>query len=325
MIPIELEPSPSIPLHSLEALQSDALLPICRACGTQYPLTSSLKRSCAICEDPRQFVPSSGQEWTTLAEMGEGGRKHIMLKDEEDSRISMISCEPAFAINQTPTLIETAEGSYIWDCSSFISLPLIGHLSKLDKPLKAIAISHPHFFSTSLTWSRALKVPLYLCEDDKDWYQRLGDIRPDDQVVWWIGEKEMGRGIMLVQCGGHFPGSSILYWDRLSEPPPPKDNLPTKPTPVSGIIFTADTIMVQPTQKSFSFIWSVPNMIPLRPQSILSIQDCLKHLSFAQATSSWPNRWIRQDAKKALEESVTTFLAAEGWRIDEGELVKLIT
>jgi hypothetical protein len=57
----------------------------------------------------------------------------------------------------------------------------------------------------------------------------------------------------------HFPGSSILHWDRLQEPTPAE--LPTKPTPVSGIIFTADTIMVQPTQRNFTFIWSAPNMV----------------------------------------------------------------
>ena len=41
-------------------------------------------------------------------------------------------------------LIETAGGSYIWECSAFLSLGLIGHLSELKKPLKAMAISHPH-------------------------------------------------------------------------------------------------------------------------------------------------------------------------------------
>ena len=35
-----------------------------------------------ICEDPRQFVPASGQEWTTLAELGERHR-HTLLTDEE--------------------------------------------------------------------------------------------------------------------------------------------------------------------------------------------------------------------------------------------------
>lgn len=41
-------------------------------------------------------------------------------------------------------LIETAGGSYIWECAAFLSLGLIGHLSELKKPLKAMAISHPH-------------------------------------------------------------------------------------------------------------------------------------------------------------------------------------
>jgi len=41
-------------------------------------------------------------------------------------------------------LIETSEGSYIWDCAAYIGLPLISYLSSLSKPLKAIAISHPH-------------------------------------------------------------------------------------------------------------------------------------------------------------------------------------
>ena len=67
----------------------------------------------------------------------------------------------------------------------------------------------------------------------------------------------------------HFPGSSILHWDRLSEPAPLKSDLPSRPTPVSGIILTADTIMVQPDLRKFTFIWSVPNMVR-SPQYALS-------------------------------------------------------
>jgi hypothetical protein len=78
--------------------------------------------------------------------------------DKEDGRISFISTEPGFGINQTrmssvregegelmiAILIETSKGSYIWDCAAYIGLPLISYLSSLSKPLKAIAISHPH-------------------------------------------------------------------------------------------------------------------------------------------------------------------------------------
>jgi hypothetical protein len=55
-------------------------LPICSACGAQYaagsprPLVDGVHR-CRICEDPRQYVPPSGQEWSTLGELIEGKEK----------------------------------------------------------------------------------------------------------------------------------------------------------------------------------------------------------------------------------------------------------
>lgn len=58
------------------------------------------------------------------------------------------------------------------------------------------------FFSTSLTWARALDVPLYICETDKEWYQRRGEIRPEDNVVFWTGRETVGPGVTVVQCGG---------------------------------------------------------------------------------------------------------------------------
>lgn len=194
-------------------------------------------------------------------------------------------------------------------------------------PLQPLLYSQAEsqFFSTSLTWSRALGVPLYLNEGDKDWFQRLGDIKDTDKVIWWTGKMEVGPGVTLVQCGGyvrcykpahsrHFPGSSILHWDRLSEPPPPLDHLPTKPTPVSGIIFTADTIMVQPTQTKFTFIWSAPNMIPLGPRDCVKILEAVEDLPFHQATSTWPGRFIRENAKEVLVDSVASHLGRIGWK-----------
>ena len=45
-----------------------ALMPafICTACGTQYPPSEAPPGACLICTDERQFVPASGQSWTTL-------------------------------------------------------------------------------------------------------------------------------------------------------------------------------------------------------------------------------------------------------------------
>ena len=84
----------------LNVLQSDALLPICTACGTQYPRTTD---RCAICEDPRQYVPASGQSWTSLSELS-FTRKHDLVRDEGDDRIGYIHTTPGFGINQTRRL-----------------------------------------------------------------------------------------------------------------------------------------------------------------------------------------------------------------------------
>lgn len=53
-----------------------------------------------ICEDPRQFVPESGQSWTNLSDLGQN-RTQSLLRDKEDDRISLIQTEPPFGINQT--------------------------------------------------------------------------------------------------------------------------------------------------------------------------------------------------------------------------------
>ncbi|KAI9632904.1 uncharacterized protein MKK02DRAFT_19982 [Dioszegia hungarica] len=308
----------SVSSRTLEILSKEGNLPICTACGTQY---GSARDTCMICEDPRQAVPPTGQTWTSLTQLS-SSRRNTILEDTDDHRVKFIGTEAGFAINQTPILLETAEGSYIWDCSAYISTALIHYLSKeLRTPLRGIAISHPHFFSTSLTWSRLLGVPLYLNEADKAWYVRLDEIGEGDKVVWWTGEREIGKGLRLIQCGGHFPGSSVLHWDRLQEPAP--TDHPTKRTPVSGLLLVADTVMVQPTQRGFTFIWSVPNMIPLGPKDVRAIQHTLASLPFSQATSSWPNRFIRENAREILSQSVASHLRAMGWEMEgkEGELV----
>jgi hypothetical protein len=41
-------------------------------------------------------------------------------------------------------LIETAQGSYVWDCCAFLSGALVEQLLGLKTPLKGIIISHPH-------------------------------------------------------------------------------------------------------------------------------------------------------------------------------------
>lgn len=306
-LPQELPYRP-IPDRFTQAIAADAALPICDNCGTQY--TTKPEGDCSICSDDREFVRASGQEWTTLGELSES-RTHSLMVDTEDPRIAFIQCKPAFAIDQTPFLLNTSGGHYIWDCQAPFTPALGTYLSSLEPALKAIVISHPHFFSTSLTWSRALHVPLYVCETDREWYQRRGEIGPDDEVKWWTGRREIGPGVTVVQCGGHFPGSSVLHWDRSLEP---------GDGPKTGVLLTADTMMVCMDRKGFTFMWSYPNMTPLRPKDAVEVVKAVDEFEFEVASSSWPNTMIRCDAKRLMHMSLERYLDATGWRREGGEM-----
>ncbi len=39
---------------------------ICTTCGTQYAEGDQPPAACAICQDERQYVKATGQQWTTL-------------------------------------------------------------------------------------------------------------------------------------------------------------------------------------------------------------------------------------------------------------------
>ena len=39
---------------------------ICTTCGTQYAESGQPPAACAICQDERQYVKATGQQWTTL-------------------------------------------------------------------------------------------------------------------------------------------------------------------------------------------------------------------------------------------------------------------
>lgn len=98
---------------------SDDLL-ICRACGTQFQVRKDEDlKSCRICDDPRQYVPASGQSFTTLSKLRLAGHK-LSFKQEEDPRIWAITVEPNVGIGQRALLIQTPHGNVLWDLVCYL-------------------------------------------------------------------------------------------------------------------------------------------------------------------------------------------------------------
>lgn len=178
---------------------------ICVTCGAQFPELADPPARCPICEDERQYVGLDGQQWTTLDELR---RDHRNRFQEEEHSLTSFVTEPKFGIGQRAFLLQTPDGNLLWECVSLVDESSLKKTRELGG-VKAIAISHPHYYTAMIDWSRALgDVPIYLHEADREWV-----MRPDSAVQHWEGEtKPLFGGLTLIRGGGHFEGGTMLHW-----------------------------------------------------------------------------------------------------------------
>src|SRR5918997_4550263 len=139
---------------------------ICTTCGVQHADSVLPPEHCAICEDERQYVGPGGQKWTTLKELQSTHRNQL---DVEAPELISIGTEPKFAIGQRALHVRSNGANVLWDCISLTDDRSVAAVQALGG-VKAIAISHPHYYSSLVEWSRALGgVPVYLHAADRQW------------------------------------------------------------------------------------------------------------------------------------------------------------
>ena len=155
----------------------------CSTCAAQFTPSEAPPERCPICEDERQYVPVSGQRWTTPDELREGRRTE--LRDEGE--FAAIGVEPGFAIGQRALLVPLGERLLMWDC-----IPLLDDAGAQEIErrggLAAIAISHPHYYTGMVEWARRFDCPVLLHAADARWITR-----PDPLVELWDGDVARAR------------------------------------------------------------------------------------------------------------------------------------
>jgi hypothetical protein len=121
---------------------------ICKTCGVQFSDSEIPPDGCPVCLDQRQYVGYGGQQWTTLAEM-QKGNFHNQFREYE-LHLMGIGTVPQFAIGQRALLGQTEQGNVLWGCISFLDEETVERVKQLGG-IRAIAISHPHFYGTPPT------------------------------------------------------------------------------------------------------------------------------------------------------------------------------
>src|SRR5674476_597072 len=81
---------------------------ICATCAVETADSSASPDTCAICSDERQWVPASGQAWTTLADLEAQGTTTRWF--EVEPGLYGITANPQVGIGQQTLAIDTGDG-----------------------------------------------------------------------------------------------------------------------------------------------------------------------------------------------------------------------
>src|SRR5712671_4776179 len=261
---------------------------VCTTCGMQYASSEAPPAQCPVCEDERQFTPPGGQSWTTLDLLA---ARHLNAFRQYEPGLIGIGTMPSFAIGQRALLICTPHGNVLWDCISLIDAATVTLIKGLGG-LKAIGISHPHFYTSLVEWSRAFDVPVHLHAADQQWI-----MRPDSAIRLWEGETlPLLPDVTLIRGGGHFPGGSMLHW--------------AKGAGGRGVLCSSDIATVTTDRKFLTFMWSYPNFIPLPAPAVEGIAAALAPFRFDAIYGHYFDRVIPTGAKEVLKKSVDRYVAA---------------
>jgi len=262
---------------------------ICVTCGTQFAAAEKEPDGCPTCLDERQYVGHGGQKWTTL----DGYRKtHRNVFAEEEADLHSLHPEPKAGIGQRAFVVRTKEGNVLWDCVPPLDDATVAAVNKLGG-LAAVAVSHPHYYTTMMEWSHAFgKVPIHLHKLDAKWV-----MRPDHAVKFWEGAaKPLFGGLTLVKTGGHFDGYQVLHWAAGAAG--------------KGVLLAGDQPYVCQDRKWVSFMRSYPNLIPLGPAAIEGIVQSLDPYAFERLYGAFPEQVVKADAKAAVGRSADRYLKA---------------
>jgi hypothetical protein len=259
---------------------------VCVTCGTQFSPAEAPPASCPICLDERQFLPPGGQDWTTLERM-RGPYFNAWRRHEPE--LYGIGTFPAFAIGQRALLLRTPAGNVLWDCITLLDEATIDLVRALGG-IAAIAISHPHYYSSMVEWAHAFGAPVWLHEAD-----RAHVMRPDSCLRFWSGTTHTLLGdLTLINAPGHFDGATMLHWPAGAGG--------------RGALLSGDIVQVSADRATAGFMRSYPNFIPLGPATVRRIGEAVRPFAFERVYGAWWDRAISADGKAAVERSVARAL-----------------
>jgi hypothetical protein len=257
---------------------------ICATCGTQFPPDKPLPQLCPICDDDRQYINVNGQQWTSLENINQQFGLKVTKRSESLYELKMV---PDFAIGQRAFLILSPNGNILWDCIPMINEAVMGFI-KEKGGLKAIAISHPHYYCTMTEWAKQFNCPVYIHSSDQQWI-----MNKSSGIKLWDGyEFPLWDGMKIYNIGGHFPGSSVLHIPQeLSK----------------GLLLCGDSLYIARSKKHIAVMHSYPNQIALSKREFTSVYNKSANLKFDTMLGAFEGQDLIGNADEIFLQSMNRY------------------
>ena len=264
---------------------------ICTACGNQHPPTPRPPEQCRICTDDRQYVPASGQAWTSLPELAGSG--HRTTWSEVEPGLFELTVTPAVGIGHRGLLVTTPRGGVLWDPPGYLDEEAVAFVAERGG-LLGITRSHPHLCGVMAEWSAAFPgadgagAPMWVPRRDAAWV-----LRPSPAVRWWDDAAEPAEGVRLVRTGGHFAGSAVLHVAGAAGG--------------RGALLVGDTLMVLPGHRRVSFMRSYPMLLPMPERHLDRLLAALEPLAYDRLHGGWSGVAVDGGAKSVVADSAALY------------------
>jgi glyoxylase-like metal-dependent hydrolase (beta-lactamase superfamily II) len=172
----------------------------------------------------------------------------------------------------------------MWDCITYFDDEAADEIGRRGG-LHAIAISHPHYYTGMADWAKRFDCPILLHAADRRWITR-----PDDAVeLWDDATRDLGEGLTLIHCGGHFAGGTVLHWAG------------------GNALLSGDIVQVIPDHNHVGFMYSYPNIIPLAGAAVERIATALEPFDYDVIYGAWWGRLVRSDGKDVVQRSAERY------------------
>src|SRR5262249_21227323 len=102
-------------------------------------------------------------------------------------------------------------------------------------------------------------------------------LNSDPAMVFWEGEtRQLGEGLTLIRCGGHFDGGTVLHWAAGADG--------------RGVLLSGDILQVCADRRHVSFMYSYPNYIPLRASAVVRVERAVEPFAYERIYGAWGGR-----------------------------------